>query len=171
MPHDALENTLRHARREPLWQPGPATRAVDLRGDALERLVPHRPPFLLIDAITAYDLDQGAIAGRRRIDPADPVLVGHFPGNPVYPGVLLQEAMAQVLACLGPLLVGGGAENVFATSSRAVFLQPVFPNDELVLLAVRIGTHDGLYSRGVGQVLRDGQVCAAAILEGCHVGP
>ena len=171
MTPDSLDLRLRRARREPLWQPGPATRAVGFQGEALERLVRHRPPFLLVDAITAYDLDQGAIAGRRRVDPADPVLAGHFPGNPVYPGVLLLEAMAQVLAALGPLLVDGPAEDVFAASCRAVFLQAVYPGDALVLLAVRIGAHDGLYSRGIAQVLRGDQICAAAILEGCHVGP
>ena len=164
---EILEHTLRRARREPLWTPEPSALCVE--GEALRAILPHRPPFLLIDAITAMDVPNRQIAGRRYISPEDPVFAGHFPGEPVYPGVLLIEAMAQLAACFHPLEVQGPAERSFATSCRAVFLQPVYPGDHLTRVGVCVGTYDGLYSRGVGQVLRDGVICAAAIVEGCHV--
>ncbi len=48
--------------------------------------IPHRPPFLLVDEIVA--VDDATIRTRRRADPDDPIFKGHFPGNPVLPGVL-----------------------------------------------------------------------------------
>lgn len=164
------ERLLRLARRERLWRPGPDTRALSLGGAALDALLPHRAPMLLLDAITAVDIPRGAIAGRRWIDPADPVLAGHFPGEPIYPGVLLIEAMGQLAACFRPIEVSGPPQRTFATSSRAFFLRPVRPGDTLELLGLRIGRYDGLYERGVGQVLRGDEICAVAAVEGCHVG-
>ncbi len=165
---DAL---LRSARRQRAWQPGPATRGVDLRGAALEELLHHRPPFLLIDAITAFDSEQAAIEGRAWIDPANPVLRGHFPDRPVYPGALLMEMIAEVMGCYHPLTTGHRAEMAFATACRGFFLRPVLPGDEIVILARRIGEHDGLVTRAVGQILRGGDVCAGTYIEACHVGP
>jgi 3-hydroxyacyl-[acyl-carrier-protein] dehydratase len=157
-----IDGELRRARSARLWD---ATRAVDLRGEALHALLPHRPPFLLLDAVTAVDLARGAIAGERVVDAADPVFAGHFPGDPVYPGVLLVEAMAQLLACLGTL-DAGLARRAFASQCRATFLRPVRPGDALTVLAMRAGEPDELVERGLGQILRGDDVCAVAYVEG-----
>jgi 3-hydroxyacyl-[acyl-carrier-protein] dehydratase len=160
-----LEHTLRRARREPLWAPGPDTRDLDVRGAGLESLIRHRPPFLLLHGITAIDTQQETLAGRARIDPADPVLRGHFPGEPIYPGALLMEMLAQLMACYRPLAVQVPPERAFGTNFRGVFLRPVVPDDELELLGMQVGTFDGLYSRGVGQVRRGDEICALAVIE------
>lgn len=165
---EEAEATLRRARRGPLWSPGPDTRAVAPGELPLHGLLPHRPPFLLLDAVTAFDLTQGAIAGRRALAADDPVFAGHFPDHPVYPGVLLVEALAQLLACLGALGDGGGPRLALATSARAVFLRPARPGDTLTLLGQRLG--GGLVQRGVGQALVGEQVCAAVIMEAADVG-
>ena len=167
---DLLEQTLRRARRERLWLEGPDTQRLDLHHEALTALLPHRPPFLLMDGVTAIDYPRRAIAGRRIIDPADPVFAGHFPGSPVYPGVLQIEMMAQLSTCFRTLEAGGNPDMAFATTCKAVFLRPVLPGDELELLGICVGIHDGIYLRGVGQVLKNGQICAAAIVEGSYVG-
>ncbi len=86
----------RAGKKRPLWTPGPSTREVFLGRAAVERLLPHRDPFLFVERITAIDLDVPGIAGRRRIDPADPLFAGHFPGAPLYPGVLQLETMGQL---------------------------------------------------------------------------
>ena len=89
-------------RRAPLLGDGEGV-AVSLTQRQIERLIPHRPPFLLLDSITRVDLAGAAICGTRRIDPADPLLAGHFPGDPVYPGVLQIEMMGQLGLCLASL--------------------------------------------------------------------
>ena len=167
---ELLEQTLRRARRERLWQPGPETQSLAIKGDDLYRLLRHRPPFLMVDTISAVDLPRRAIAGYRKIDPNDPVFAGHFPGNPIYPGVLLIETMGQLAHCFRGIDIQGSDDPCFVTVCKSVFLRPVLPGDELEILGVCIGAHDGIYSRGVGQILRQGQICAAAIVEGSYVG-
>lgn len=163
-----LDQTLRRARRERLWQPGPATRSVDLRDEALRALLRHRPPFLLLDAVTALDPEVRGITGQRRIDEADPVFAGHFPGRPVYPGALQVEMLAQLAACYRPALLGLPPEPLMVTGMRATFFQPVLPGDELTLVGLQVGEHDGLFERGVGQVWRGDTLCAIALVEGVH---
>lgn len=67
--------------------------------DILEimKLLPHRYPFLLVDGITEFTAD--GMRGFKNLSSAEPVFVGHFPGEPIYPGVLQIETVAQVGAC------------------------------------------------------------------------
>jgi 3-hydroxyacyl-[acyl-carrier-protein] dehydratase len=101
--------------------------------DALVALLPHRPPFRFVDAIDA--LEPGAsVQGRYRVTGAEELLAGHFPGNPVFPGVLQLEALAQTgaIAVLaddryaGKLPLFGGVEKVR-------FRRLVRPGDELLM--------------------------------------
>ena len=116
---------LRQAARQALWLPAAATQTVNLGRPEIERLIPHRAPFLLVDAITAVDYEQQALAGVRRINPDDPVFAGHFPGNPILPGVVLLDAMLQAIAAATGIALD-------ACEIGAVkFLSPAGPGDEL----------------------------------------
>ena len=98
-------------------------------------LIPHRPPFLLIDAVINIIPHESAV-GVRNIAIDEPVFTGHFPKRPVYPGVLIIESMAQTAAVLVVESLGDGAKGklvYFMTIDNARFRKPVMPGDKLLL--------------------------------------
>lgn len=106
--------------------------------DDIRRAIPQRPPFVLIDGIVEY-LPGERCVSCRYVDPADPVFLGHFPGEPVLPGVYLIENMAQT----GGFLVAREDEKagerlyVLARVNNCSFVRQVKPG-ETVLTDVRI---------------------------------
>ncbi|MBE6196728.1 MAG: bifunctional UDP-3-O-[3-hydroxymyristoyl] N-acetylglucosamine deacetylase/3-hydroxyacyl-ACP dehydratase [Rikenellaceae bacterium] len=99
--------------------------------NAIRRMLPHRPPFLLVDRI--FHLDQTSVAGIKNVTMNEPFFVGHFPEEPVMPGVLIVEAMAQ---CSGILVLGTvpDPENYstyFMKIDGVKFKRKVVPGDTL----------------------------------------
>jgi len=174
------EHFLRRSTRMSLWSHGPATRKVGLGRAEIERLIPHREPFLLLDAITAVDHEQMALEGIRRIDPGDPVFSGHFPSSPIYPGVLLIEIMGQLGLCLtvlgqmrekenrGGLPPTASANVRLIRIHSALFLAPVMPGDGLTVRSVSL-EDNGLTHIIAGQISRGDTHCALSVAEFCHV--
>jgi 3-hydroxyacyl-[acyl-carrier-protein] dehydratase len=130
--------------------------------DHVARL-PHRPPFLFVDAVAEMDPGRRVVA-RYAVRGDEPFLAGHFPGNPVFPGVLQLEALAQagaiaVLAderAAGRLPLFGGVEEVR-------FRRLVRPGDVLELeVAVERLSARGGWGRGVARV--GGEECCRARL-------
>lgn len=170
---ERLQQTIKSARRRPLWTPGASTRQLSVVRNDIERLLPHRDPFLLIDEVTQIDFQEQTIRGRRHIDENDPVFRGHFPGQPVYPGVLQLEIVGQLGLCLLHLL-NSGAETITASTVarniRAVrvhfaeFLSPVSPGADLDVLcrAIEINDFTGIFA---GQVLRGDAICSFGVSE------
>ena len=104
------------------------------------QLLPHRPPFLLIDRIIDMDADLSG-TGIKNVTMNEPFFVGHFPGRPVMPGVLIIEAMAQTAGALVVNHKGAEVEGslvYFMTIDRARFRKPVVPGDTLSLSVRRI---------------------------------
>lgn len=96
-------------------------------------IIPHRYPFLLIDTIE--ELEPGVRAlGKKCVSVNEPYFQGHFPGNPVMPGVLILEALAQVGAvAFLSLPEWKGRTAYFAGIDKAKFRKKVIPGDELLL--------------------------------------
>jgi 3-hydroxyacyl-[acyl-carrier-protein] dehydratase len=93
------------------------------------RLLPHRYPFLLIDRVIEIDGTKSCI-GVKNVTANEPHFVGHFPGNPVMPGVLLLEGMAQTCGVICSLANGAPLLRVFfLTIDKAKFRKPVLPGD------------------------------------------
>ncbi len=104
-------------------------------GDEVLRLIPHRPPFLFLDAI--LERDERHIKAVKTLSPDEPYLTGHFPGRPIMPGVLICECVFQAGAALlfsrGPM--DPGRVPVLSKIQNARFRRPVFPGARLVIEA------------------------------------
>jgi len=115
----------------------------------IQKILPHRYPMLLVDRIT--DLEKGAsIEGYKNISISDQVFQGHFPGHPIYPGVMILEGMAQA----GGILAFKSLEDAdqedalenkvvyFMSIDKAKFRAPVKPGDKLVY-KIEVSKHRG----------------------------
>ena len=129
------------------------------------RLLPHRYPFLLVDRIlsmTAGPVVSGSkVTGLKNVSVNEPFFQGHFPENPVMPGVLILECMAQVAGCL---FFAGEAEPekklmYLSGVDKARFRRPVFPGDQLVVVAEIIQMRSTLV-RMRAEARVDGALCA-----------
>lgn len=126
-------------------------------------IIPHRTPFLLIDTIE--ELDPGVRAlGKKCVSFNEPYFAGHFPGNPVMPGVLIIEAMAQVgaVALLG-LEQWKGKTAYFVGIDKAKFKQKVLPGDVL-MLETKIIKCKGPIGMGEAEAYVGGKLVAKAEL-------
>lgn len=171
--HDELHTVVRRARKRPIWEPSQQTRSVDFGRRQIERILPHRDPFLFVDAITAVDLNQAALRGHRTIRPDDPVFAGHFPDQPIYPGVFQIETMGQLGVCLthfATALTHEIGSDVRPTDVRAfkvhhaLFQAEVLPGDELTILAKLLSANE-YTAVCAGQLLRASTICALAVSE------
>jgi len=98
---------------------------------AIMKLLPHRYPFQLIDKIIDIDGDESAI-GIKNVTFNEPQFQGHFPGQPIMPGVLLIEAMAQTAGAICAMKLGSESNLVyFMTIDNARFRKPVVPGDQV----------------------------------------
>ena len=129
-------------------------------------ILPHRYPMLLVDRV--LDIEPGQrIVGLKNVSANEPFFVGHFPGRPVMPGVLIIEALAQ---CGGVLLMSG-LENpedkviYFLSVDGVKFRRPVIPGDQLILeLDLVQGRGKRGKLKGIARV--DGRVAAEATILG-----
>ena len=126
-------------------------------------IIPHRYPFLLIDTIE--ELDPGVRAlGKKCVSMNEPYFQGHFPGNPVMPGVLIIEALAQVGAvAILSQEEWKGRTAYFAGIDKAKFRQKVMPGDEL-MLEMEIIKVKGPVGVGKATATVNGKVAATAEL-------
>ena len=111
------------------------------------KILPHRYPFLLVDRITELELGK-RVVGIKNVSINEPFFQGHFPGNPIMPGVLIIEAMAQVGGVMARLSIPevmekkNGDSIFFIALDRVKFRKPVIPGDQIIfeLEALRKGS-------------------------------
>jgi len=164
---------IRQYRKKVLANPDTFPFQFDYARDDIERLIPHRDPFLFLDRLFALDLENATLAGRKRLIPGLSFFKGHFPSHPVFPGSLQVETIGQLGLCLhhfvggNTYLIGGGASSPDVRATRicgAYFRTELHPGDDMVVLA-RLVEHDAYLGKILGQLTLCGEVAAVALLE------
>ena len=142
-------------------------KALDI--NAIQKIIPHRYPFLLVDRI--IEIVGSKVVGVKNVTINEPFFQGHFPGHPIMPGVLIIEAMAQV-GGVGALNVKAniGKLAYFLSIDSARFRKPVVPGDvlriEVDLLKAKLNI---MKTHGVAKV--DNEVVAEADMMFAFVNP
>ena len=155
-------------KRRPVTEPMKDTvtklEAIDIA--AVLKLLPHRYPFLLVDRVIGIRGDEFGI-GIKNVTVNEPQFQGHFPDNPVFPGVLLIEGMAQT----GGLLCILATSNIkpksvyFLTIDKAKFRKPVVPGDTVEYHMSRIAQRRNMWwyrgeAKVAGQIVAEAEVGA-----------
>lgn len=125
--------------------------------------LPHRYPFLLIDRIERMRGDEFGV-GIKNVTANEPQFMGHFPGNPIMPGVLMIEGMAQTGGVMALTSVGGTGKLVFfMTIDKAKFRKPVTPGDRIEYHMTKIARKRSIWFYR-GEAFVDGKLVAEAEL-------
>ncbi|MCP4216898.1 MAG: 3-hydroxyacyl-ACP dehydratase FabZ [bacterium] len=134
-----------------------------LNYDEIKEIIPHRYPFLMVDRVTEIN-GYESIKGYKNITVNEPLFQGHFPDRPVFPGVMIMEALAQMGAIL--ILRRFPAEKrmaYFTGIDKARFKRLVVPGDKLEL-EITISRDRGSFVIMEGKATVDGQMAASATL-------
>jgi len=126
--------------------------------EEIQKLLPHRYPFLLVDKIIDYVPGKRAV-GVKNVTINEPHFPGHFPGRPLMPGVLIVEAMAQVGGIvLTQMSPGEGRLFVFAGIDKVRFRRQVVPGDQLVMTVELLWVKQRRFGKMQGRAEVDGQL-------------
>jgi len=131
-------------------------------------MLPHRYPFLMVDRVV--EITSGKARTIKNVSHNEPFFVGHFPGNPVMPGVLIVEALAQSAAILALAELKSESQRMFMLTGieKARFRKPVVPGDQLEMEVTVIRSRGPLWKmNAVARV--GGEIAAEAELSAMEV--
>ena len=128
------------------------------------KVLPHRYPFLLVDRITEFEPGK-RIVGIKNVTINEPFFQGHFPGNPIMPGVLIIEAMAQVGGVLArlsmPDVMDRGGAIFFISMDKVKFRKPVVPGDQIIFEVTPLRTGSRIWKVAGKARVKDDPVAEA----------
>jgi len=132
----------------------------------IRKYLPHRYPFLLVDRVVELNLGESIVA-YKNLTVNEQFFEGHFPEQPVFPGVLLVEAMAQAAGILGFKTMSktpeDGSVYYFVGADKLRFKRPSVPGDRVMLRASVLSERRGIWKFAVSADV-DGQLCASATI-------
>jgi 3-hydroxyacyl-[acyl-carrier-protein] dehydratase len=135
--------------------------------EEIKKLLPHRYPFLLVDRVVEIELGKSIVA-YKNITANEAVFNGHFPGCPIFPGVMIIEAMAQAAGILGFATVNKQPDDevlyLFAGVDGVRFRRPVVPGDKLVLEAAIDSSKRNIWRFKCRSSVDEKLACEATIL-------
>jgi 3-hydroxyacyl-[acyl-carrier-protein] dehydratase len=139
--------------------------------NVIQKILPHRYPFLLVDRIISVDENATKVVGLKNVTINEPFFQGHFPEHPIMPGVLIIEAMAQV-GGVGALNMNEnlGKLAYFLSIDNARFKKPVVPGDQLIIEATLLKAKMGIIKFHADAKV-DGELAAEADLMFAFVKP
>ena len=134
--------------------------------DEIRVYLPHRYPFLLVDRVVEF-VPHESIVAYKNLSINEPYFDGHFPEKPIFPGVLLVEAMAQAAGILGFKSVGktpaDGSMYMLVGADNVRFKRPCVPGDQVMLRARILGDKRGIWKFEVSSDV-DGKLCGSATI-------
>ncbi|WP_227430751.1 3-hydroxyacyl-ACP dehydratase FabZ [Psychrobacter sp. I-STPA6b] len=138
-----------------------------LRYATIKRYLPHRYPFMLVDRVTACRPNEW-ITAYKNLSINEEFFQGHFPDEPIMPGVLMIEAMAQVAGILGFISEGLTAEDgylyLFAGVDKVRFKRQVVPGDQLIIRAKNVMNKRGIYKFACTAHVKDELAASAEVM-------
>lgn len=136
----------------------------------IKKYLPHRYPFLMVDRVAEVEVDESIVA-YKNISFNEPMFNGHFPQEPIFPGVYILEAMAQAAGLLGlysadvkGVELPEGTLYLFVGADKVRFKRPVVPGDQLTLEARPISSKRSLWKYDCKAHVEGEFVCSATIL-------
>jgi 3-hydroxyacyl-[acyl-carrier-protein] dehydratase len=128
------------------------------------RTLPHRYPFLMLDRI--LELTSETVVGLKNVTINEPFFQGHFPGQPIMPGVMIVEAMAQAAAILGFSLLDDQKGNTiyFMGMDKVRFRKPVRPGDQLIIKARLLKRKGSIFKMQAEAFVEDQLVAEAELM-------
>jgi 3-hydroxyacyl-[acyl-carrier-protein] dehydratase len=134
--------------------------------DEIRKYLPHRYPFLLVDRVVEVNLGESIVA-YKNLSINESYFNGHFPQKPVFPGVLLLEAMAQAAGILGfktqDKTPADGSMYYFVGADNLRFKRPCIPGDRVMLRAEIVSDRRGIWKFNVSSDV-DGELAASATI-------
>ncbi len=147
----------------------PETITLDEETDIREivKYLPHRYPFLLVDRVIAFEADK-SLTALKNVSINEPIFTGHFPQAPVFPGVLILEAMAQASALLAFKSMGGypSEETLYLLVGidEARFKRQVVPGDQMTVSVTVTQVRRGFWKFDAKATVDDELACSAKVI-------
>lgn len=172
MERNDIEKCIKSLKRHPILLNDSAVTELNYGKAEIHQLIPHRDPFSLVDRIVRVSLTDQSIEAESTIAPDNPIFEGHFPEQPVYPGVFQIEMMGQAGLCLAAfvlhettnLLALKSIKGLFTKVHHAGFQGQILPGDSLTIL-VQMLEYDEYLGIVAAQILKDNKIVSHAILE------
>lgn len=134
----------------------------------LKRYLPHRYPFAMVDRVTSISMEHSSIVGYKNVSSNEEFFNGHFPDQPLMPGVLMVEALAQLAGILGFVAdksdLSDGGIYLFGGVDKVRFKRQVTPGDKLVLEAETLMVKRNVYKYKCKATVDGELACSAEVM-------